>query len=489
MSDETLQRMMRWAARARANPRFDLEEREFRLDVARHAAAVLEAVGRGEPISECVASLFGFMRPRLPDVVPSRQLVHLPQWAAEDEDGLAQALSVFNDEDLAPAERLGRFVVSFQAREPGERGEHYGAMLGSLFNFAKAPDELPIVRPSTFRAFAETLGEPPATGSVSDQYAHHVAFGQRMQEKFARAGLPVRGMIDTEALILICWQDREFWASDDDGRKPRGHPPDHYLAACAIYRDEADNLAEWLEFHRLVGFERFYLYNNFSSDHHLEVLEPYVEDGLVVLHEWPHYPGQFQAYDHCIATHGSEARWIGFFDIDEFLFSPTYKPVSDVLTEYEEWPGVCVNLPRFGTSGHKTKPDGLVIDNYLVRLQALAERTVKSIVDPAAVDRCRNAHQFAYHRRSAVNENGFPVHSTATNSASFERLRANHYYSKSEEQLRAKHTRRTADYAWERRPLPDPETLACREAERGIRDETILHYAAPLREALAARRM
>jgi hypothetical protein len=489
MSDEMRQRMLRWAARARANPKFDLEERDFRLDVAHHAAAVLEAVERETPIVDAVASLFAFMRPRLPEVVLPRQLVHLPEWASEDQQGLARALSVFNDGTLAPEERLERFVASFQAREPGERGAVYGTVLGSLFNFAKAPDELPVVRPPVFRALAETFGEPAPPGSPSDQYAHHVAFGRRMREAFVRAGLPVRDMIDTEALILTCWQDREFWASDDDGRRPRSRAPDHYLAACAIYRDEADNLAEWLEFHRLVGFERFYLYNNFSSDHHLEVLARYIEEGLVVLHDWPHYPGQFQAYDHCIASHGAEARWIGFFDLDEFLFSPTYQPVSEVLTDYEQWPGICVNLPRFGTSGHKTKPEGLVIENYLVRLQVLAERTVKSIVDPAAVDRCRNAHEFIYNRRSAVNEDGFPVHGTATKSASIERVRANHYYFKSEEQLRAKHTRRTADYAWERRALPDSKTLAQLEADRGIRDETILHYAGPLREALAGRRV
>jgi hypothetical protein len=236
-----------------------------------------------------------------------------------------------------------------------------------------------------------------------------------------------------------------------------------------------------------VGFERFYLYDNLSSDHHLDVLEPYIEDDLVVLHEWPHFPGQFKAYDHCIATYGEQSRWIGFFDIDEFVFSPTYEPVSEVLTSYEEWPAVCVNLPRFGTSGHQEKPDGLVIENYVMRLQVLAERTVKSIVDPAAVESCRNAHVFDYSRRSAVDENGYPVHGTATKSASFERLRANHYYSKSEEELRAKHTRPTADYAWQRKPLPDPDALAQREVERGVRDETILHYAERLREALARR--
>lgn len=479
--------MLGWAARARANPKFDVEERDHRLEIARLAADVLAAAAREEPIGEPTESLYGFVRPRLPEVVVPRHLAHLRKWATDDEQGLAHALRAFSEPALAPAERLERFVESSLEREPGDRGLLYATALGSLFNFATAPGELPIVRPPVFGAIQRTLGETEAAGSAGDRYRHDVAFTRRMHEGFAQAGIPVRDLIDTDALLLICWEDHQFWAADNDGRRPRRRAPDHYLAACAIYRDEADFLAEWIEFHRLVGFERFYLYNNFSSDDHLDVLEPYVVDGLVVLHDWPQVPGQFGAYDHCIQTHGEESRWIGFFDIDEFVFSPTYGPVGEILTSYESAPGVCVNLPRFGTSGHRKKPSGLVIENYVVRLQTLAERTVKSIVDPAAVDRCLNAHVFAYHRRSAVSTNGFPVHGTVSKSATLDLLRANHYYTKSEEELRAKHTRRTADYGWERRQLPDSATLAEAEAERGVPDDLILHYAQPLHEALARR--
>ncbi len=479
--------MLGWAARARAKPTFDLEERDYRLEIAALLNDILETVGRGESIAERVESLFSFMRPRYPQVVLGRQLAHLPQWAAADEPGLALALSVFNDAGLAPEDRLGRFVGSFQARDPSGGDGTFGLVLGSLFNFATAPGRIPVVRSTVFDALQKLLGEPTPVGEMSDRYAHHLDFARRMHEALRGAGVPVRDMIDTEALILICREDRDFWTDDDDGRRPRERQPDDYLSACAIYRDEAPYLAEWLEFHRLVGFERFYLYDNFSTDHHLDVLQPYIEEGLVVLHDWPRFPGQFEAYDHCIATYGERSRWIGFFDIDEFVFSPTYRPVPDVLTEYEQWPGVCVNVPRFGTSGHQTKPDGLVTENYTVRLQAPASRTVKSIVDPAAVDHCLNAHVFRYNRRVAVDENHYPVHGTVSKSPSMERLRANHYYSKSEEELRAKHQRLTADYAWERRPLPDSEGLAEREAERGVSDESILRYVDPLRQALARR--
>jgi hypothetical protein len=48
-----------------------------------------------------------------------------------------------------------------------------------------------------------------------------------------------------------------------------------YLSASTIYRDAASYLAEWIEFHRLMGVERFFLYDNGSTDGHRDVLAPY----------------------------------------------------------------------------------------------------------------------------------------------------------------------------------------------------------------------
>ena len=96
-----------------------------------------------------------------------------------------------------------------------------------------------------------------------------------------------------------------------------------YLSIGAIYRNEARYMPEWIEFHRLLGVERFFLFNNRSTDDHLEVLAPYMEEGTVVWHDWPMFPGQREAYEQCLADHRHDARWIAFIDLDEFLFSPT----------------------------------------------------------------------------------------------------------------------------------------------------------------------
>jgi Glycosyltransferase family 92 len=252
------------------------------------------------------------------------------------------------------------------------------------------------------------------------------------------------------------------------------------------YRDHASYLQEWLEFHMLVGIERFFLYDNGSTDDHEEVLAPYVAEGIVVMHHWPGAGQRYAALNHCVETYRDEARWIAFFDVDEFLFSPSGKPVPEILPEYEQWPAVGVNSAVFLTSGHKARPPGLVIESYLMR-RPLNHRAIKSIVDPKRALRCSGGHYFLYESGHAVDVAKQPVEGPRTERytpQSEQILRINHYYTKSEEELREK---------W---AFPRPDTLQMRdpaELERLLqlpendRDEKILMYLPALKEALRQR--
>ena len=42
--------------------------------------------------------------------------------------------------------------------------------------------------------------------------------------------------------------------------------PEHYLAVCAIAKNEGHYFKEWIEWHRSQGVERFYIYDNESTD-------------------------------------------------------------------------------------------------------------------------------------------------------------------------------------------------------------------------------
>jgi len=188
-----------------------------------------------------------------------------------------------------------------------------------------------------------------------------------------------------------------------------------YLSICAIFKDEAPYLPEWIEFHRLVGVERFFLYDNLSADGGREVLEPWVRAGVVSISDCSiplGQGGQGWAYADALERARGRTRWLAFIDLDEFLFSPGPTPLPDLLGEYEQHPGVVVNWQVYGSSGLTAKPEGLVIESFVkrARMQWVRNRRIKSIVDPTRAVRPIGPHFFEYADGAlAVTEGHEPV--------------------------------------------------------------------------------
>ena len=130
----------------------------------------------------------------------------------------------------------------------------------------------------------------------------------------------------------------------------RQHSPP--LAICAILKNEAKNLGEWVAFHRSVGVGHFYLYDNGSTDNfrgsgrahpgrigHLHRVARISRTGFGVsgLHQ----------------TLLRAGPWVAFVDIDEFLFSPQQRDVAAVLERFRDCPGLFIHSYHFGSSGHQ----------------------------------------------------------------------------------------------------------------------------------------
>jgi hypothetical protein len=263
-----------------------------------------------------------------------------------------------------------------------------------------------------------------------------------------------------------------------------------YLSLCSIYKDHADYLREWIEFHRLVGVERFFLYD------HEEVLAPYVERGIVEVQPWASPTSVergvpwaiIDAFTDSIRRHRDDTRWLGFIDIDEFLFSPTDRPLPDVLAGFEEFSGVEVSRLDFGPSGHEARPDGLVIESYLTRRSYTSPKKdwefVKSIVDPGRTTHAFNAHGFFYREGYAVREDRERAPEKPPGRKYFPQasiLRINHYITKSKEE----YLRKAQQWAAAGLPFPDDDPSGFFAQLSGERDQTITRYVPALREALS----
>lgn len=216
--------------------------------------------------------------------------------------------------------------------------------------------------------------------------------------------------------------------------------PRYYLSACAIFRNEARFLREWIEYHNMIGIEHFYLFNNLSDDDYQTVLQPYIEKGLVELIQWP-YEGKNQkewnliqcdAYNTLIKQKQSETFWLAVIDTDEFILPLTTPNLAEFLHEYEEWGGLAINWQLYGASGVQRVADNQTLIGSLTKKaqeQFEINHFVKSIVQPKKVLRFKYPHHCKYKKPFFhVTENKIRFsNNSLTESVSINKIRLNHY--------------------------------------------------------------
>ena len=90
------------------------------------------------------------------------------------------------------------------------------------------------------------------------------------------------------------------------------------LAVVAIMKNEAPYLKEWMDYHILAGVDHFYIYDNDSPDNQREILQPYINTGIVTYKFLPGLRQQMTAYNDAVKNYKFFCRYMAFIDGDEF---------------------------------------------------------------------------------------------------------------------------------------------------------------------------
>lgn len=158
------------------------------------------------------------------------------------------------------------------------------------------------------------------------------------------------------------------------------------VSLSTLTRHDTAYLDEWLHYHRRLGIEHFYIYNN-SESAVSRILAPQAD-----VTEIP-WPGEYELQDarlepfwghkshlylqppqmiHACLRFGN-CEWMGFFDPDEFLCPMQSTPLGLILADadygsfselvYQPTAAIRIQGKWFGTSGHQSLKTP-VLDNY-----------------------------------------------------------------------------------------------------------------------------
>ncbi|NGX36971.1 MAG: hypothetical protein K1000chlam2_00117 [Chlamydiae bacterium] len=241
----------------------------------------------------------------------------------------------------------------------------------------------------------------------------------------------------------------------------------YYLSVCAIFRNEARFLKEWIEYHQMIGVEHFYLFNNLSEDSYYGVLEPYVKKGIVELFDWP-YESQYHknwthiqcgAYNKLIDQRRKETFWLAIIDTDEFIVPLKKETLPKFLKSYEKYGGIGINWQLYGTSDIYRIPDTQTLIGTLLKKapeNLEQNRFVKTIFQPKTIKEMKKPHHCKYKKgyfHVTENKVPFPANKSLTDTVSISKIRINHYTYRDEEFFYGEKQRRVAVWFPEAPPL------------------------------------
>jgi hypothetical protein len=201
-----------------------------------------------------------------------------------------------------------------------------------------------------------------------------------------------------------------------------------YAAIAAIIKDEKpEYLREWVEYHHMIGFEYFLIYDNDSRIPVAETLKDFPHKYIV---PWPGWGNKVaQAYDDLCANYKHIGKWVAVIDGDEFIV-PKKAPynIQKFLKHYEDYSAVAANWLMFGSSGVKHDTPGYQTQKFL--RHGGPHDHVKSIIQVDRAYRCFTPHHFCFYYGNTVNENGTPLGDHRNWPATTEHIQINHYFYK-----------------------------------------------------------
>ena len=147
----------------------------------------------------------------------------------------------------------------------------------------------------------------------------------------------------------------------------------YYFSVAAMFRNERWNLKEWIEHYKHHGADHIYLIDDFSNDNYLFIIQPYIDSGYVTLFSndiTERYTGrQIDITNKYLLPVVNESKWIANVDLDEYLYSPEYVDLKELLKQYEDYGCILTNWVWFNSSDLIEHPKDGIVKNFIKRAE------------------------------------------------------------------------------------------------------------------------
>ncbi|CAN7070915.1 unnamed protein product [Brassica oleracea var. botrytis] len=123
---------------------------------------------------------------------------------------------------------------------------------------------------------------------------------------------------------------------------------DYLYCGSSLYGNlSPQRVREWIAYHaRFFGDRSHFVLHDAGGIHGdvFEVLRPWIELGRVTVHDIRdqerfdgYYHNQFMVVNDCLHRYRFAAKWVFFFDVDEFMYVPEKETIKSVMESLEEY--------------------------------------------------------------------------------------------------------------------------------------------------------
>ena len=175
----------------------------------------------------------------------------------------------------------------------------------------------------------------------------------------------------------------------------RSSGPKYSFCAMTQVRDAAKFVPGWVRYHRRIGIDHFYVFDNNST-------ETYPPDPDVEYIPFPWRKSQFQALMYGVHMTRAQCEWLAVLDVDEFVYPQAAESIPSVVAALNrsDVGEVTLSISRMTSPTLERCPASSVPEGYLYRRNATPE-----LAAPKSVSWSRGL--FAHGVHAGIFDKGF----------------------------------------------------------------------------------